>query len=60
MFPIFYSYTFLHETSLGIYDYIAIAGAFIVIAQMFFAAIPKEPTAEQVQKSRETAKQVSS
>jgi hypothetical protein len=59
MFPMFYSYSVLHETSFGIYDIIATIGGLMVLAQMFFAAIPKEPTREQVEKSKETGKPVS-
>ena len=60
MFPILYSYTVLHDTSFGIFDIIATIGGLMVLAQMFFAAIPKEPTREQVEKSKETGKPVSS
>jgi hypothetical protein len=60
MFPVFYEYTFLHDTSYGVFDIIATAGGFIVLAQMFIAAIPKEPTREQVEKSKESGKPVSS
>jgi hypothetical protein len=58
MFPIFYSYSVLHDTSFGIYDIIATIGGLIVLSQMFFAVIPKEPTSEQVEKSKETGKPV--
>lgn len=58
MFPILYSYTVLHDTSFGIYDIIATIGGLIVLAQMFFVVIPKEPTSEQVEKSKETGKPV--
>ncbi len=54
MFPIFYFYTYAHDTSYGIFDIIATIGSFIVLAQMFLAAIPKEH-AEQVQKSETTS-----
>ena len=60
MFPVFYLYTDLHDTSYGIFDIIATIGGLLVVAQMFFAAIPKEPTHEQVEKSKETGKPVSS
>ncbi len=51
MFPVFYYYTVMHETSYGVFDIIATIGAFVVMAQMFVAAIPKEPTAKQAKES---------
>ncbi len=58
MFPIFYQYTFLHDATFGVFDILAAIGAFIVLSQMFWAAFPREPTPEQIEKSRETGKPV--
>jgi hypothetical protein len=58
MFPIFYEYTIVHDISYGVFDIIASIGAFLVVCQMFVAALAKEPSSEQVQRSKETGQPV--
>ncbi len=53
MLPMFYFYQFIHDNSFSAIDLIATVGAFLVLAQMFYAAIPKELTPEKIQNQKE-------
>ena len=59
MFPVFVQYAFFHETGFGVFDIIATIGGLIVVCQMFLAAIPKEPSMEQVKRAKERGEPLS-